>query len=329
MHIPNPLKLAMNVICTFNGGLNLNLLHFKYAVEVAKAQSISKAAENLFMGQPNLSRAIRDLESSLGIVIFKRTTKGVSVTRDGEKFLHFAREIVNKADEVERIYKTGDHNTIRFSVCVPCSAYIASAFAGFVRDFKTDIPMELIYQETDERQAIDKLIKEDVNIIIIHYQDTFDQYFENLFYEKRLTFKTIAEYKNIILLSQTDPLAQKDDISIEDLSDYVELVHTDKHALSLNETDANQPEMIKGYIYTEDRASQYLLLESVAKTFMWTTPVPQSLLDRYSLLQKTCKNNDGNYKDVLVYRNDYHLSDMDKEFITQVYNAKRESQLLQ
>ena len=60
----------------------MNILHLKYAVEVAKTKSISKAAENLYMGQPNLSRAIKELEESLGIVIFERNTKGITVTPD-------------------------------------------------------------------------------------------------------------------------------------------------------------------------------------------------------------------------------------------------------
>ncbi len=64
----------------------MNLLHLKYAAEVSKTKSISKAAENLFMGQPNLSRAIRELEESLGIVIFERSTKGISVTEAGAEF---------------------------------------------------------------------------------------------------------------------------------------------------------------------------------------------------------------------------------------------------
>ena len=63
----------------------MNILHLKYAVEVAKTRSISKAAENLYMGQPNLSRAIKELEESLGITIFRRTTKGISAVRPADR----------------------------------------------------------------------------------------------------------------------------------------------------------------------------------------------------------------------------------------------------
>ena len=83
----------------------MNILHLKYAVEVAKAGSLSKAAEALYMNQPNLSRAIKELEASLGITIFGRSAKGVYVTPEGEEFLGYARKILSQIDEVEAIYK--------------------------------------------------------------------------------------------------------------------------------------------------------------------------------------------------------------------------------
>ena len=109
----------------------MNILHLKYAVEVAKTRSISKAAENLYMGQPNLSRAIKELEESLGITIFRRTTKGISITPDGEEFLQYARQIVQKVDEVEQIYHNGRQKKQSFSVSVPRASYLSYAMADF------------------------------------------------------------------------------------------------------------------------------------------------------------------------------------------------------
>ena len=65
----------------------MNIAHLKYAVEVEKTASITKAGENLFMGQPNLSRGIKELEETLGVKIFKRTSKGIVPTPQGEEFL--------------------------------------------------------------------------------------------------------------------------------------------------------------------------------------------------------------------------------------------------
>ena len=74
----------------------MNILHMKYALEVARAGSINKASENLLVTQPNVSRAIRELENDLGIQIFKRTAKGMDLTVDGEQFIRYANKLSNQ-----------------------------------------------------------------------------------------------------------------------------------------------------------------------------------------------------------------------------------------
>ena len=74
----------------------MNLLHMKYAVEIANAGSINKAAERLYVGQPNLSRAVKELETSLGVAIFDRTSKGMFLTPDGEVFIRSAKNILKQ-----------------------------------------------------------------------------------------------------------------------------------------------------------------------------------------------------------------------------------------
>ena len=83
-----------------------NILHLKYAVEIEKTGSITKAAENLYMGQPNLSRAIRELEESLGITIFMRSSRGVVPTEQGREFLNYARNILAQIEEMAKPVRT-------------------------------------------------------------------------------------------------------------------------------------------------------------------------------------------------------------------------------
>ena len=109
----------------------MNIVHLKYAVEVAKCGSINKAAEALFVGQPNLSRAIKELEASLGIIIFERSAKGMEITPEGETFLHYARSILKQIDDVEAMYKSNTHSKLRFSISVPRASYISDAFSHF------------------------------------------------------------------------------------------------------------------------------------------------------------------------------------------------------
>lgn len=85
----------------------MNILHLKYAVEIARVGSLSQAAQNLFLAQPNLSRSIKELESDIGIKIFERSVKGMKITPDGEEFIGYAKEILNHIDHVDKIYKMG------------------------------------------------------------------------------------------------------------------------------------------------------------------------------------------------------------------------------
>ncbi len=304
----------------------MNILHLKYAVEVAKTRSISKAAENLYMGQPNLSRAIKELEESLGITIFRRTTKGISITPDGEEFLQYARQIVQKVEEVEQIYQNGRQKKQSFSVSVPRASYLCFAMAEFCRCMKKDSPAEFYYCETNPMNTINSVVREDFNLGIVRYQSSYEKYFSDLFKDKKLTSDTIAEFSYKMMISKDDPLAKKDEVCLEDLAPYIEVCHTDLYVPSVPVIDVRKSELtefVERKIYVYERGTQFVLLSSVPETFMWVSPVPQQLLDNYGLVQLKVKGAERLYKDVLIYRRDYHLSDYDREFIAAVHRAKR------
>lgn len=305
----------------------MNILHLKYAVEVAKTHSISKAAENLYMGQPNLSRAIKELEESLGITIFKRTTKGITTTPDGDEFLQRARRIVAQVEEVEEIYQNGRNKKQTFSVCVPRASYFSRAIAQFSKSISLDSPAEIFYKETNSMRTVNNVLRGDFDLGIVRYLSSFEKYFKEMFAEKKLDSETVAEFSYLLLVPRESPLAKKDDVTLEELRDYIEITHADPYVPSLPLIDVKKAELseyVDKHIYVFERASQFELLQSDPRTFMWVSPVPQSLLDCYGLVVKKCSANTKVYKDVLIYRKDYRLTELDKQFITDVTIAKRE-----
>ena len=303
----------------------MNILHLKYAVEVAKTRSISKAAENLYMGQPNLSRAIKELEESLGITIFRLTTKGISITPDGEEFLQYARQIVQKVEEVEQIYQNGRQKKQTFSVSVPRASYLSFAMADFSRCMKKGSPAEFYYCETNPMNTINSVVREDFNLGIVRFQSSYEKYFSDLFKDKKLTSNTIAEFSYSMIISKNDPLANKDSVCLDDLADYIEVCHSDPYVPSVPAIDVRKSELtefVERRIFVYERGTQFVLLGNVPETFMWVSPVPQQLLDSYGLVQLKVRGAERLYKDVLIYRRDYRLSDYDKEFIAAVHRAK-------
>ena len=116
----------------------MNILHMKYAVEVAKLGSLNKAAETLMIATPNISRSIKELEADLGITIFQRSAKGVVLTPDGEEFLDYATDILNRIDRMEQSYRDGSHKKRKFSISVPRACYISAALAEFSKRIGSD-----------------------------------------------------------------------------------------------------------------------------------------------------------------------------------------------
>ena len=304
----------------------MNILHFKYAVEIANTKSISEAAEHLYMGQPNLSRAIKELEEELGITIFKRTSKGISITPEGEEFLQYAKRIIAQIDEVEELYKNGKKPKQSFSVCVPRTSYISKAFSEFSKGLSSDIPAEIFYKETNSMRTINNVSRCDYNLGIIRYQVTFEKYFRSLFSDKKLHAETITEFSHVLLMSANNPLADKKTIQPSDLSPYFEISHADPYVPSMPLIDVKKAELsenVDKHIFVFERASQFELLESIPGSFMWVSPVPEELCEKYGLVQKECPDMGKRYKDVLIYRDEYKLTALDNQFITAVCDAKR------
>lgn len=304
----------------------MNIVHLKYAVEIARTKSISKAAENLYMAQPNLSRAVKELEEALGITIFKRTSKGITVTPEGEEFLRYAKRIISQVEEVEAIYQNGKKPKQRFSVSVPRASYIAKAFTEFSKNLSTEKPADIFYKETNSMRTINNIIKEDYNLGIIRYQAAFEKYFVSMFREKKLTHEEITEFSYVLLVSKNSPLALCEKIEPSDLSDFIEISHADPYVPSLPMIDVKRAELsesVDKHIFVFERGSQFDLLEKVPTTFMWVSPIHEELLKKYNLVQLKCEGNGKIYKDILVYRNGYKLSELDKMFIDEVYKARK------
>ncbi len=303
----------------------MNITHMKYALEVAKAGSLSRAAETLLIAAPNISRSIKELEADLGISIFERTAKGMHLTPEGEDFVQFAKSILGQIDRMERYYKDGAPHKQHFSISVPRACYIAEAFAAFSRTV-SDAPYELFYKETNSQRTIHNMVNHDYKLGIIRYAENFDKYFQSMLLEKGFRYETVTEFTYQLLMSKDHPLAQKENITFDDLPDYVEIAHADPYVPSLPLSKVIKEELhddIDRRIFIFERASQFELLSTNPQTFMWVSPVPQSLLDKYNLVQKLCTDNQKIYKDILIYKEGYKLTALDRRFIDALNAAKQ------
>ncbi len=303
----------------------MNILHMKYAVEVARLGSLNKAAEALLVAQPNISRSIKELEADLGITIFHRSARGMELTPEGEEFITYAQNILRRIDEMEMLYKQGVPRKQKFSLNAAPACYIAEAMAEFTRGLDAK-PAELHYRESDNRHIIECVLARECRLGILRYAAMYDRHFKAMMDEKSLSYEVIAEFTPVLVVRRDHPLAEMASVRSADLRPYVEIVHEDLYVPSLPPVKVAKdtlPDHAEHRVYVSERAAGLELLAANRKAYLWASPMPHSALERYGLTQLTSPDNQRLYKDVLVRREGYKLTTVDNRFITLLCEAKR------
>ena len=170
------------------------------------------------------------------------------------------------------------------------------------------------------------MLNHDYKLGIIRYAENYDKYFKAMLEEKGFQYELVTEFTYSLIMSADNPLAQRQEITFDDLVDYIEIAHADPYVPSMplsKVVKEELPDNIDRRIFIFERASQFDLLSLNSETFMWVSPAPKSLLERYNLVQRKCADNKKVYKDVLIYKNGYTLSKLDRQFITELCESKR------
>lgn len=310
----------------------MNTLHFKYAVEIEKTRSITQAAENLYMAQPNLSKAIKELESSLGITIFRRTSKGVIPTEQGMKFLHCAKQILIQIDSMESIASPNKPEKHRIRISVPRTAYISKAFSDYIAAADSSEDMEIYFCETNSMRTIENVRDNGYNFGIIRFNKAHEKYFADFLYEKNLESQLLWEYEILAVMSAEHPAAEKDGLTYGELSaNYTELTQGDDAVPYVPDAveklfTENRPENTKTKrICMYDRGSALDFLLTVPESFMLDSPVPESLCRKYGLIQRKCSFSDNCFADYIIYTAGRKLSQSEIALVDKFYEVRNQS----
>lgn len=303
----------------------MNTLHFSYAIEISKTGSITKAAQNLYMAQPNLSKALKELEEQLGYEIFERNPGGMLPTEKGNNFLMHARNIIGELGEMEAIGGEEQPDVQQFCISIPRGSYIANSCIDFVAELNPQLGIEVTIKETNSMQAINNVAYEKFDLGIIRYQSIYENYYLDFVKSKQLKYEPVWEFEYVAVMSARNPMAKLPEVKADDLSHYIELSHAD---LMIPYVDMKSMEYQERpaepgkHIYVYDRGCQFDLLTRIPATYMWVSPIPDIYLEQYGLVQKKCKIPNNNYKDVLVYKEGYEFSEWDESFMEKLYKSR-------
>lgn len=180
---------------------------------------MNEAAKQLFITQPSLSNAIRDLEKELNIKIFFRNPKGITLTKDGIEFLSYARQIVEQTELLEDRYKNPNAKRQLFSVSSQHYAFVVNAFVSLLKETEME-DYELFLRETRTWEIIDDINNFRSEIGVLFLNNYNREVLLKLLDDHRLSHTHLFTAKPHVFVSKTNPLAQKRSISLDDLADY-------------------------------------------------------------------------------------------------------------
>lgn len=197
--------------------MRIQQLH--YIVKIVETGSMNEAAKQLFITQPSLSNAVRDLEREMGIEIFIRNPKGITLTKDGVEFLSYARQILEQTALLEERYKSKNTNRELFSVSSQHYAFVVNAFVSLLEG--TDMSRyELFLRETRTYEIIDdvKNFRSEIGVLFLNSYN--HDVLTKMFDDNHLTYTSLFRTRPHIFVSKNNPLASKKLVTMEDLEDF-------------------------------------------------------------------------------------------------------------
>lgn len=196
----------------------MTLQQLRYAIEIADSGSMNEAAKRLYISQPSLSGAVKDLESELGFNVFLRSNRGIVITPEGEEFLVYARQVMEQFGLLHDRFI--EKNTKKkFSVSMQHYSFAVEAFVAVVKQFGIDAYEFAVY-ETRTMEVIENVRNFKSELGVLYLNDFNEKVLQKLFRENALEFHELFTCDTFVYLWGGHPLADRKEISIRDLGEY-------------------------------------------------------------------------------------------------------------
>ncbi len=197
----------------------MTIQQLNYVITISEKGSLNKAAEVLFVTQPSLTSAVRELEKELGITLFNRGGKGVTLTNDGAEFIQYARQVVTQYDRLLEKYGKGGNLRKKFGISCQHYSFAVKSFVEMVKHFDTD-EYEFAIRESKTRDVIEDVTTGKSEVGILYLSDFNRKAIGKFLKSSQLEFHPLIKCEPYVYLWKGHPLAGKKSIRLEELRDY-------------------------------------------------------------------------------------------------------------
>lgn len=197
----------------------MRIQQLEYLERIVEAGSINEAAKRLFLTQPSLSNAVKELENEMGIQIFQRSSGGISLTAEGREFMTYSKQILDQVNLMNERYKNGQQRKQSFSVSAQHYAFVVHAFVELIKSVNAN-EYQFTLRETETQNIFNDLAQFKSELGILYTNGFNQKIMQRLFKENNLVFTPLFVAKPHIFVSRYNPLTSKSSVDLSDLEDF-------------------------------------------------------------------------------------------------------------
>ena len=293
----------------------MDYISLKYIITVDKFQSISKAADELYLSQPNISKAIQNIEKEIGFQIFIRTSRGVTTTPEGKEFIKKAVKIVHNFDDFTKEFQSVSTQVFNMNIAHPKDIFYQNKVIDLAEKFENEDSLNVNVLEGTTEEIIDMVLKEIVNLGVIGVNEHDLAYYRKLLILNNLDFTIKEPVKLKATFHKSNPICGKTNLSKHDLVSQT-LITTNTNDYYKYYNEKYHMVLSSNVIKTTVGFHQIALLTKTKNSYLLSLPLSQDVLDLYDCKSVDLNTGVGDWITIFIYKKTSQLTILEKEFIS-------------
>ena len=279
----------------------MNITELRYLVAIRKWGSVSAAAKQLYAAQPNVSKALKNLEEEYGIRIFERSSTGMIPTEQGRHFIRQAERVLDEVDRLDLDARSRQSSCAELRVVLPHATYASYATVDFLQQMADSQQLRVHIRESGSMEALDHVLRRGYHLALLRYAEEDEDYYRRYCDRHGLHREPVMEFEYRLLTNREGPLAKCEVTDITQLNSYMEVLHGDFQLPGGEDSGLRWHTNPNRRIHVYERCSQFSILQNLPNAYMWASPMPKRALEQYHLVLRKCPAQRQRMKDVLVY----------------------------
>ena len=280
----------------------MNITELRYLVAIMECGSVSAAAKQLYAAQPNVSKALKNLEEEYKIRIFERSSTGMIPTEQGRHFIEQAERVLREVARLDQSVQEEQERCAELRVMIPHATYASYAAVDYLEKAASLDRLHIHIREGGSMEALDHVLRRGYHLALLRYAIEDDEHYTHYCARRGLKMEPVMEFEYCLLTNRDGPLARHEIRDLAELNQYLEILHDDFQLPGEEGGDGVRWHVnAERRVHVYERCSQFSILQRLPTAYMWASPMPRKALEQYHLVLKKCPAQRQRMRDVLVY----------------------------